>query len=429
MAGRHPSGGAAANTKKIDHNLRQATSAARSLAFATAGVSGQLNGMVGASAAVAENIAKASRNARIAASATGIGAVVAILGTIAAFTVDWGKETKEVANRLREVANETARIEAQAKGNRRLERELEIQAAMEGELQAAQKMEHFYRKFPELQEAIRRKASAAREALDAERRRAFGDALFELDNGTKPIMTGGSPSSREYQSRQDDLRRQAARRERDLERQAKEQGFNADQVAQLKERIAGEFESGMAELRYDMDAPARQLGDQLGRSIVGGISDGINTALRGGLGEGFKALTGGILVGFGEMMQEIGTQSLLAAQLLKAVVDAFRRFAPEGAIVASLALVAGGAILKGIGSSMAGAGGGGGTQSTSSSGRGALMGTVVAVGNGPVAAAGGAAAFSAPRPGNNYWIIGIDDPAAQRAIATMNDRGNTRRGS
>lgn len=388
------------------------------------GVSGQLNGMVGASAVVAENIAKMSRNAKIAASATGIGAVVAILATVAAFTVDWGRETKEVANRIREINSETARLEAQGKGNRRLERELEIQSAMEGELDAAQKMEHFYRKFPELQDAIRRKAQAAHGALDDERRRAFADAMFDLES--TPILTGGSPAQREFYQRRNELDRQRKQQLRDLGKQATSEGFDGNQVDRLKERIDQEFEKGMVELRYDLAAPARQLGEQLGRSIVGGISDGINAALSGGIGQGFKALTGGILIGFGEMMQEIGTQSLLAAQLLKSVIDAFRAFAPEGAIAASLALIAGGALLKGLGASMAGSGGGS-SQSVGSAGRSALLGTVVSVGS-PVASAGGSSALSAPRFGSNYWIIGVEDPAAQRALAGMVDRGNGRRG-
>jgi hypothetical protein len=182
---RNPSGGAARNTAQIDHNLRAATSSARSLAFATAGVTGQLNGAVGASAVIAENIAKVSTNAKIAASATGIGAVVAILGTIAAFTINWKKETEEVATKIRGIVNATAQLEAQAKGNKRLERELEIQGAMEDELDAAEKMDHFYRKFPELQDAIRRKAQAARDAVSADsrpsirvlRRRALTDQI------------------------------------------------------------------------------------------------------------------------------------------------------------------------------------------------------------------------------------------------------------
>jgi hypothetical protein len=57
---------------------------------------------------------------------------------------------------------------------------------------------------------------------------------------------------------------------------------------------------------------------RLGQSIIGGITDGINDgASHGGIGGGLKALTGSILIGFGNMMIEIGTQSLLAAQLLQ----------------------------------------------------------------------------------------------------------------
>src|SRR4051812_22505165 len=114
-------GNGASESAKISANLRQSVNASRQLSFAVAGFSGQLNGAVNATAAIAENIAKASRNASIAASATGIGAIVAVLATVAVATINWKNETKEVANKVREIQNETARLEAQASGNKRVE--------------------------------------------------------------------------------------------------------------------------------------------------------------------------------------------------------------------------------------------------------------------------------------------------------------------
>jgi hypothetical protein len=430
---RNPSGGAARNTAQIDRNLKQATNSARSLAFATAGVTGQLNGAVGASAAIAENIAKVSSNAKIAASATGIGAVVAILGTIAAFTVNWKKETEEVVNKLRDVRNATAQLEAQAKGNKRLERELEIQNAMDGELDAAKKMEHFYRKFPELQDAIRRKAAAARDALSADVKRNFNEFGSSITDNIHPAYSG-LPGQRERDIREYQLQLQRQQRQRELDKLTAAAGGlkgrpdNQKEFDRIYDDIDNEFKQGMSDLEYDLGAPARQLGDSLGRSIVGGISDGISAALHGGIGSGLKALTGSILIGFGEMMQEIGTQSLLAAQLLKKVIDAFRAFAPEGAIAASLELIAGGALLKTLGASMQGSRGGGSGGGVASSGRSALLGSVVGIGS-AVAAAGGPSAFTSPgASGGGLWVIGADDVTAQRVLATMVDKGNARRG-
>src|SRR3954470_22589848 len=115
MARSHKGGAAAASSVHIGTNLQRSTGAARSLSFALAGVSQHLAHAAGASAELAEGIAHASNNAKIAASAAGIGAVVAVLATIAAFTVNWKEETKEVANKIREIHNETARLDAQAK--------------------------------------------------------------------------------------------------------------------------------------------------------------------------------------------------------------------------------------------------------------------------------------------------------------------------
>jgi hypothetical protein len=423
---RNPSGGAARNTAQIDHNLRAATSSARSLAFATAGVTGQLNGAVGASAVIAENIAKVSTNAKIAASATGIGAVVAILGTIAAFTINWKKETEEVATKIRGIVNATAQLEAQAKGNKRLERELEIQGAMEDELAAAEKMDHFYRKFPELQDAIRRKAQAARDAVVADTRRTYNVFAGELTDNINPVFSK-LPAQREREIRELQLQRQRQERQARLDKETLANGYSPKQFDYLYKQIDEEFNSGMRDLEYDLAGPARQLGDSLGQAIIGGITDGITAALHGGIGDGLKAITGSLLIGFGDMMISIGTQSLLAAQLLQKVISALMAFDPEGAIGPSLALIAGGAVLKSLGASMKGSGGGGGAGSVGASGgRSALLGTVVSVGS-PITAAGGAAALTMDGF-RSIQVIGIDSPLAQRAIAVSNDKGNQRRG-
>jgi hypothetical protein len=311
---------------KVASNLRATATNARAATFAIAGMGGPLGTAVNASALIAENIARASSNAKVAAGASGIGAVVAIIGTIAAATMLWKQETVEVANKIRDIRNETARLEAQAKGNTRLERELEIQGAMDGELDAARRWSTSTGNFRSC-----RMLSAARLP-----RRAMLSA---------PTPSGISTANSRRSDRQHSTRllrpcpgqretRQirelscSAQRQQDAQRVSTKRRsrrvYNGSSSTTSTSNIDEEFNSGMRDLEYDLDAPARQLGDSLGRSIIGGISDGISAALHGGIGSGLKALTGSILIGFGEMMQEIGTQSLLAAQLLKKVIDAFR---------------------------------------------------------------------------------------------------------
>jgi hypothetical protein len=162
----------------------------------------------------------------------------------------------------------------------------------------------------------------------------------------------------------------------------------------------------MRDLEYDLDAPA-------GSSAITRSIDHrwhhrrdqrrASQRHRGGL----KALTGSILIGFGDMMIEIGTQSLLAAQLLKKVIEHFalrprrrdrglarahrRRRPPQE-----------------LGASMQGSRRGGGAGSVGLGGRSALLGSVrrvIGSASPPVAVRG---AFTAPL--RQLWVIGIDEP-------------------
>jgi hypothetical protein len=192
-----------------------ATNSARSLPFATAGVTGQLNGAVGASALIAENIAKASSNAKIAASATGIGAVVAILGTIAAFTVNWKKRRRK--SRTRFAISTTRRRSSRRRPRATTGWSASSRSRVRWRASSSgQKMEHFYRKFPELQEAIRRKAAAARDASSADSTvntttfAAISDNIIPLLGPPRPARAG----VREYELQ---LQRQQHRPELDKE--------------------------------------------------------------------------------------------------------------------------------------------------------------------------------------------------------------------
>jgi len=414
--------------QRLNVNLRQSVSAARNLSFAMADFSGKLGGAVNAAANLAENIARVSKNARIAASATGIGAVVAVLATVGVGIINWRERTKEVAKEVQHIRREMAIINAKGAGDVRLARELEIAESMERELDAAKELESIFRRFPQLQDAIRQKAEAARRAALQETERAFGDALFELD--VPGLPSRGSDAQRRRAEGERDIKRRRDERLRELDRN--EKGFNADQRDQIKNAIQIQFENDMRDLAFDLEAPARAFGDAIGRTIAGSIADGISTAVaEGSIGEGLRALTGGMLMGLGDLMIEIGTQSLLAAQLFAGVVNALRSFAPEGAIGPALALIAGGAVLRGIGASMGGSSGRGG-RSGGSGGGGFSSGTTI-IDRGLVNPLNGvvnAPGFITPRQSvvNNWTVIGENDPVAQRMIVRLVDKGLSKSG-
>jgi hypothetical protein len=401
-------------SEQMSINLRRSVGDARHLTFAFAEMSGKLGGAVNGAAQLAEGIARISKNARIAASATGIGAVVAIIGTIVAATIGWKEKTKDVAHQMRDIRNEIAVLEAKALGNKRLESERDIAASMAKELDAAEKLESIFRKFPELQAAIRAKAEAARKAIVAERDRTFADQQFDISTETGLLYGGMSGDPREQRRRQ----AEASRAKALIEAKRNREGFDPEQMAQLKQNIEDRFTAEMASIEYDTIKP---LGDQLGRSFAGAIADGISAGISThSFADGFRSLTGALLIGFGDMLQTIGTESLLAANLMQSIISALYAFAPLGAVGPALALIALGGILKGLGASMGGRRGGGGSGYHSPP-------PTTFVGVTTPAPAPNTAGLVAQAPVTvNAWIIGKDDPSAQRQLLEMFARAQRR---
>lgn len=397
--------------QRLTVNLRKSVGEARSLSFALAGVSGHLGGAVNSASQLAEGIARVSKNAKIAASATGIGAIVALIGSAVAFVIDWKDTTKEINREMASIARKTAIINAKGAGDTRKATELEIADAMEEEVLAAQKLETIFRKFPQLQQAIKDKADAARRAAKSERDRSFEDRQFE--QRTKfGLEFAGLKSER-------DARRAeaAAEMERQLrEMRANREGFSPVDVLSWEQDIKDEYLAALMRIDHDIAAP---FAFAVGQSIANSLADGIATAVRtGNLGEGFKALTGGILMALGSMMQAIGTEVLIASQFMLTIKKALAALMPEIAIPAALGLIAFGGVLQGLGASMGGRGGGGrGAGSSYGYGGGS---TTTYIGVSSPAPAPNVIGL-APQPVNNFYasFFGPRDPKVQREFLEL----------
>jgi hypothetical protein len=216
------------------------------------------------------------------------------------------------------IHNETARLEAQSKGNDRLERELEIQGAMEGELEPPRRWSTSIASSPSCRTPSvgrRRRARCARCADVASRQ--FEDATFYESGYSEQIhpSTRSPPAAtRSGMFAQYDTESSSGSVRLGLDEGGLQNGYT-DKVRALR-IILGRSIKGMADLRtISMRRRAS--------SAIGSVSRSSADHRRhqfgahGAFGDGLKALTGSILIGFGDMMIEIGTQSLLAAQLLK----------------------------------------------------------------------------------------------------------------
>lgn len=182
----------------------------------------------------------------------------------------------------------------------------------------------------------------------------------------------------------------------------------------------------------DTIAQWQKYADQVGRGIANTIGDAIGAGFEalfekgGSLKNGFKALTGTLLAGLGDMFEQAGKQALLGLSFIKTIVDSIATMNPAVGIAAAVGLIALGAALKGAGGrvSASASGGGGGSANYSSP---SLGGTIIV---NPRGASGtSSVAGMEARPSNNFYVslFGKDDPRAQRELLEMIDRGQRRR--
>jgi hypothetical protein len=185
-----------------------------------------------------------------------------------------------------------------------------------------------------------------------------------------------------------------------------------------------------------IDNLANSIGMSFGSAVVGGLTAGIVSALTGGgLGGGFEALTGAVLVGLGQMAIRIGTESAAFLSFMQVIQDAIANFMPGLGLAGALGLIGLGSALVAIGGGMGGRsrGGMGGRGGSGSYGYGG-GGIPSVIDRGlinPLSGVVTAPGTITPRESivNHWTIIGENDPRAQRAVYSMWDKANRRRGS
>lgn len=199
-------------------------------------------------------------------------------------------------------------------------------------------------------------------------------------------------------------------------------------------RLAG-FAKDSQEARALQAAMALSIQDTLAEGVTQGIIDGFTLGIEraiasGNIGEGFKAMTAQMLAGIGNAMIQFGSQSVIFGTLMERVKNALASLNGVAAIGAGVALIAGGAALKGVASRMFDGKGGAGGRGGFGSGSGGIGGlgteNVTRIVFGPTAA--GVAAGMTPRAFNHFTIIGPNDPTAQRQLEEMITKATKRGG-
>jgi molecular chaperone GrpE (heat shock protein) len=432
---------AAGNATAIGANMRKSVTSARQLAFAATGVTSGLTGAVGAAGNLAESIAMSARNAKLAAGAGAIGALVSVALMVG---VAWKKandDMKEWNATMNQIASQTkiADLTGISAASDRLAKIEAITQAADKEVVALEKISN---KEERAAAIVARRLQAQHEilALDREINRERQKA-YEADVrqsaaslAQSAIAAGGLGLGPQARARFVGVNQLSARRDAalsDLSAEAQEKGYSPAQLKKLSDDIVADFANQKKVLEAELADMAGEVGQTFVSSLVGSIGDGITAALAAGgtIGDGFKAMTAGMLAGLGDMMVSIGTESLLAAKLMSAIVNALRSFAPEGAIGPSLALIAAGSVLKGFASRIGGSVGGSGA---SRSGYGSSSGqTIVERGLiNPLNPAPNTAGLRAVQPINITALVygSPDDPTMQRHFLNVIDAAQTRRG-
>lgn len=173
-----------------------------------------------------------------------------------------------------------------------------------------------------------------------------------------------------------------------------------------------------------IDQVAANIGQTFGSAIVDGITQGLTAGFSGGLGDGFRALTGSVLVGLGNMAIQIGTQSAAFLAFMKTIQDAIAAFLPGVGLVAAFGMIGLGAAMIALGSSLGGRGrgfGGGASGGYGYPGYGGGSGQhYVGVLNPPYTSAPSTSGLTPVRPVTvNATIIGTRDPRAGRELLDL----------
>jgi hypothetical protein len=167
---------------------------------------------------------------------------------------------------------------------------------------------------------------------------------------------------------------------------------------------------------------ADRLGTEISSALATSLSRGFEAlfANGGGLKSGFKAMTGALIEGLGDMFERVGESALVGLSFMQKIKDAILTFSPEIGIAAALGLIALGAAMKGAGARIVnGSGGVGGAGSYGSTAPGTIVDRGLINPTGP--SNSGAAAGIQARPSIVFapTLLGAKDPTVLRTLDEM----------
>jgi hypothetical protein len=147
----------------------------------------------------------------------------------------------------------------------------------------------------------------------------------------------------------------------------------------------------------------------LGSSFTNAIVQGLGSG--GGIAGAFKNILGQMLASLGEMAIQFGLKAIITAQLIDKIMKALAKLNPVVAIAGGIALVALGRSLLGNAAKESFGGGSGASLAP-------IVQTYTITSTQPTARQ--ASQVTPVQPVTvNQTIIGVNDPAAQRAVALM----------
>jgi hypothetical protein len=430
------------STGHMAPNMHRAAHAATTLSFAMSGATSGIHGAVNAAGMLAEQLALSTRNAALAAGAVGIGAVVAIGAQLWAI---WHEATDQMLTfnaAMNSVGADILQLQLRGTGaaNDMLAKREAILEAGRKELEAAEKLKINDEERVALKTQIAKKTREGLAALDREadktaaaNRLAAAEMLLSARDrnrllGAEMAFPSGSRAGREATgyAALNIAKNQAIDK---LQLTAQEKNFTKSQIADIMDEINKEFDLGVAKLGRDLDDSIR---DTLANSLAGGIADAFTAAVSaGGIGAGFKAMTGAVLSGLGAMAIATGTAQLAFSIKQKLWKDSVKLFAPEAGIAIALGMIAFGAALSAAGGAMSGArGGGGGGGSSGGFGGGSSSSQIIDRGLiNPLNPLPNTAGLKATASINLTAVIfgSPDDPKVQRHLLDTLDKAERRR--
>lgn len=412
----------------LDDALKKSTSSARALSFAIAEGTNNIHGAVRATEMLAEAFRAVATSEKAAQTATIIGAIATAIVTAVGAVTMWKSKQRELTQAIDETRNATRAFNAEAANNPRLAQEIRIRSELEKQTFAVkEQMKALFgaegalhrKEFERQLAALNANARAQIRALNAAIARSFGDTQFDIRTQTGRISDA-------FIYDPDEVARREAGRERARQlREMEGKGYTDEQIAQRTKDITDQYNEAIRAIPQNKFRP---IGEQLGLSFARSLADGIAKGIQSGsIGKGFRALAGGILSAFGEMLIAIGEKTLLASALIKTIVDSLKKLDGTGGVLASLALIAFGGVLEGLGGGMSGGFGGGGGGYGGGGGGGVVAAGGTLIDRGFIYPASPASSIQAVRPVVNVnYIIGPADPMAQRMFDELSRRSANR---